>query len=48
MTGLYAVSMNLFGAIGSGISAPISSLLGFGWSGYLGCWGILTLLTMIF
>ncbi|WP_338706140.1 MFS transporter [Bacillus altitudinis] len=48
MTGLYAVSMNLFGAIGSGISAPISSSLGFGWSGSLGCWGILTLLTMIF
>lgn len=48
MTGLYAVSMNLFGAIGSGISAPISSSLGFGWSVSLSCWGILTLLTMIF
>ncbi len=35
MTGLYAVSMNLFGAVGSGISIPISSSLGLGWSGLL-------------
>ncbi|MCM3137608.1 MFS transporter [Bacillus safensis] len=48
MTGVYAVSMNLFGAIGSGISVPISSSLGFEWSGSLSCWGFLTLLTMIF
>ncbi|MGQ9010241.1 CynX/NimT family MFS transporter [Bacillus stercoris] len=46
MTGLYAVSMNLFGAVGSGISIPISSSLGLGWSGALGCWGLLSLLTI--
>ncbi|NSW39671.1 MFS transporter, partial [Bacillus sp. Xin1] len=48
MTGIYAVSMNLFGAIGSGISIPISSSLGLGWSGSLGCWGTLSLLTIFF
>ncbi|MBO1582516.1 MFS transporter [Bacillus sp. XF8] len=48
MTGIYAVSMNLFGAIGSGISIPISSFSGLGWSGALGCWGILSLLTIFF
>ncbi|AXN39880.1 MFS transporter [Peribacillus butanolivorans] len=48
MTGFYAVSMNLCGAIGSGISIPISSLSGLGWAGALGCWGILSLITVFF
>ncbi|MFD6442352.1 CynX/NimT family MFS transporter [Peribacillus sp. NPDC060186] len=48
MTGIYAVSMNLCGAIGSGISIPISSLSGLGWAGALGCWGILSLITVFF
>lgn len=48
ITGIYVVSMNLSGAIGSGISIPISSLSGLGWSGALGCWGILSLLTIFF
>ncbi|MGG3801712.1 CynX/NimT family MFS transporter [Metabacillus fastidiosus] len=48
ITGIYAVSMNLCGAIGSGMSIPISSLSGLGWSGALGCWGILSLLTIFF
>ncbi|MGZ0039913.1 CynX/NimT family MFS transporter [Paenibacillus ottowii] len=48
ITGIYIVSMNLCGAIGSGISIPISSLSGLGWSGGLGCWGILSLLTLFF
>ncbi|MED4531868.1 MFS transporter [Metabacillus fastidiosus] len=48
ITGIYAVSMNLCGAIGSGISIPISSLSGLGWPGALGCWGILSLLTIFF
>ncbi|RAS87281.1 CynX/NimT family MFS transporter [Priestia endophytica] len=48
ITGIYTVSMNLCGAIGSGISIPISSLSGLGWSGALGCWGILSLLTLLF
>ncbi|MET1014225.1 MAG: MFS transporter, partial [Paenisporosarcina sp.] len=46
MTGVYAVSMNLCGAIASGVSVPISSLLG--WDGALGCWGILSLMTIFF
>lgn len=48
ITGIYAVSMNLCGAIGSGISIPISLLSGLGWSGALGCWGILSVLTIFF
>jgi CP family cyanate transporter-like MFS transporter len=48
MTGFYAVSMNLCGAIGSGVSIPISSLSGLGWPGALGCWGILSLVTIFF
>src|SRR5699024_10333612 len=36
MTGIYAVSMNIFGALGSGSSVPISSFRGFGWQGALG------------
>ncbi|MGG0410192.1 CynX/NimT family MFS transporter [Peribacillus simplex] len=46
MTGTYAVSMNLCGAIGSGISIPLSSSSGLGWAGALGCWGILSLITV--
>ncbi|MFE4813296.1 CynX/NimT family MFS transporter [Peribacillus simplex] len=46
MTGTYAVSMNLCGAIGSGISIPLTSSSGLGWAGALGCWGILSLITV--
>ncbi|MFE4143223.1 CynX/NimT family MFS transporter [Peribacillus sp. YIM B13472] len=46
MTGTYAVSMNLCGAIGSGISIPLASSSGLGWAGALGCWGILSLITV--
>lgn len=45
MTGTYAVSMNLCGAIGSGISIPLASS-GLGWADALGCWGILSLITV--
>ncbi|MCK1993163.1 MFS transporter [Peribacillus muralis] len=48
MTGIYAVSMNLCGAMASGISIPIASLSGMGWVGALGCWGILSLITVFF
>lgn len=48
MTGIYAVSMNLCGAVGAGVSIPISTLSWFGWSGALGCWGILSLITIFF
>ncbi|MBT2634981.1 MFS transporter [Bacillus sp. ISL-26] len=47
MTGIYSVSMNLCGAIASGISVPIASLAGFGWKGALGCWGILSLIALV-
>lgn len=48
MTGMYAVVMNFCGAIGSGISIPLSLLPGFGWSGALGCWAILSLIASLF
>ncbi|MFD9626498.1 CynX/NimT family MFS transporter [Peribacillus muralis] len=48
MTGIYAVSMNLCGAMASGISIPIASSSGMGWVGALGCWGILSLITVFF
>lgn len=48
MTGIYAVSMNLCGAIATGVSVPLSSLLGLGWRGALGCWGVLSLLAIFF
>src|SRR5699024_2585233 len=40
MTGMYAIFMNLFGALGSGISVPFASTGNFGWQGALGVWGI--------
>ncbi|GAB7056995.1 MULTISPECIES: MFS transporter [Paenibacillus] len=42
MTGIYAVSMNLCGAIASGISIPITGGLGLGWGAALGCWALLS------
>ncbi|NOU92414.1 MFS transporter [Paenibacillus sp. LMG 31456] len=47
MTGLYAVSMNLCGGIASGVSAPISSVMGLGWKGALGSWGILSFIALL-
>ncbi|HEY9577699.1 MAG TPA: MFS transporter [Pseudobacillus sp.] len=48
MTGLYSVSMNLCGAIASGLSVPLASGAGFGWSGALGVWGGLALIAIFF
>ena len=48
MTGVYSVSMNLCGAIASGVSVPVARDLGFGWNGALGIWGILVLLAALF
>lgn len=48
MTGVYSISMNLLGAIASGISVPIAVGLGFGWQGSLGIWGILSFSSIIF
>ncbi|MGG4511825.1 MFS transporter [Heyndrickxia sporothermodurans] len=46
MTGIYAVSMNLCGAIASGLSTPIS--LKIGWHGALGYWGLFALISILF
>ncbi|HDR8041834.1 TPA: MFS transporter [Bacillus cereus] len=48
MTGVYSISMNLFGAIASGVSVPIALGLGFGWKGALEIWGILSFISIIF
>ncbi len=48
MTGVYAICMNLFGAIASGISVPVAVGLGFEWQGALGIWGILSFLAILF
>nr|WP_209864333.1 MFS transporter [Paenibacillus shirakamiensis] len=47
MTGLYSFSMNLFAALSSGLSIPLSTTLGLGWRGALGIWAILAVLAMI-
>ena len=46
--GFYAVSMNIFGALGSGLSVPISSIKGVGWQGSLGFWAILVCIALLF
>ncbi|MDZ5722209.1 MFS transporter, partial [Bacillus sp. SXabc123] len=48
MTGLYSVSMNLCGAVASGVSVPLARNLGFGWNGALGIWGLLALVAALF
>lgn len=45
--GFYAVLMNIFGALGSGISVPVSEFRNLGWSGSLGIWAILTLIAIV-
>lgn len=46
LTGIYSVAMNLCGAIASGISIPIASDLGLGWKGAIGCWAVLTFISL--
>ncbi|WP_338449867.1 MFS transporter [Niallia oryzisoli] len=48
MTGVYSISMNLFGAIASGISVPVAIGFGYGWQGALGLWGILSFVSILF
>lgn len=48
MTGVYSISMNLFGAIASGVSVPIALGWRFGWKGALGIWGILSFISIFF
>ncbi|MBP1155613.1 MULTISPECIES: MFS transporter [unclassified Paenibacillus] len=47
MTGIYAVSMNLCGAVASGISIPITRGLGLGWGAALGCWALLSFIAIL-
>ncbi|WP_028562572.1 CynX/NimT family MFS transporter [Paenibacillus pinihumi] len=47
MTGIYSISMNLCGAIASGISVPMAVGLGMGWSGALAVWGIMSLIAVL-
>lgn len=46
VTGIYAVAMNVFGALGSGVSAPLVNA-GLSWKGALAIWGLLTLLAIL-
>lgn len=41
MTGIYSVSMNIFGSIATGISAPLAEIKYIGWQGSLGSWILL-------
>lgn len=47
MTGVYSVSMNLCGAVASGISVPLAVGAGLNWQGALGVWGILSVISII-
>ncbi|MFY4776640.1 CynX/NimT family MFS transporter [Metabacillus sp. RGM 3146] len=46
MTGIFSVSMNLCGAIASGISIPLADGMHFGWHGAMGVWGLLSLVSI--
>lgn len=48
MTGIYNVSMGLFGAIASGISVPVAAESGLGWGGALSLWAALSFVSIIF
>lgn len=47
VTGLYAVFMNSFAAIASGVSVPLSNATSYGWQGALATWAILAVIAMI-
>lgn len=47
MTGVYTVSMNIFGATASGISIPLAAGLGLGWAGALRIWAVLCIIAII-
>lgn len=46
ITGLYAVIMNVFGALASGVSVPLANIDPFGWQGALAVWGIVTVIAL--
>ncbi|TFJ92543.1 MFS transporter [Lentibacillus salicampi] len=47
LTGLYAVFMNIFGALASGVSLPLSRISGWGWQGSLASLAILSIVALI-
>lgn len=47
MTGTYSVSMNMWAAIASGVSIPITKGLGYGWRFALVCWALISLVSII-
>lgn len=47
MTGIYSVSMNIFGALASGISVPIASVPSFGWRNAMQIWSVLSLIAIV-
>lgn len=47
MTSMYAVSMNIFAALASGLSVPFASIGNFGWKGSLVLWDVLAIITLI-
>lgn len=47
MTGVYSISMNLSGAIASGISVPLAITAGLKWQGALAVWGILSFVSIL-
>ncbi|MEG0254700.1 MAG: MFS transporter [Vagococcus sp.] len=47
VTGFYSVSMNLTGAIASGISIPLIQKFGLNWNIALSIWGLLALIALI-
>lgn len=48
LTGLYSTVMNIFAALSSGISVPLSHISGLGWQGALASWALLSSLAMAF
>lgn len=46
--GFYAIAMNIFGALGSGVSIPLANNFSFGWKGALSSWVIIAILAIIF
>src|SRR5690625_1843355 len=46
--GCYSVAMNIFGALGSGLSVPISSIQRIGWKGSLAISAILVCIALLF
>ncbi|RKD25024.1 transporter [Ammoniphilus oxalaticus] len=46
MTGVYSISMNVLGAIASGLSVPLAIGVGLGWRGALSVWGMLSFVAL--